>query len=132
MPVHVYPDNGTYTITLTVDDGHGGSNVATTTATIGNVAPQVNAGTASSLQSGQTLSFSGDVTDAGAADTPSSWRIDWGDGTTPLSGTSAVPGSVSAAHTYYGTGTFTLQLTVTDKDGGVGTGVVRSPSTPVP
>jgi YVTN family beta-propeller protein len=121
-PVHVYADNGTYTITLSVDDGHGGSDVATTTATIGNVAPQVNAGTASSVQSGQTLSFRGDVTDAGAADTPSSWTLDWGDGTAPLSGNSAIPGSVSATHTYYGTGTFTLQLTVTDKDGGAGTG----------
>jgi hypothetical protein len=121
-PVHVYADNGTYTITLTVDDGHGGSDVATTTATIGNVVPQVNAGTASSLQSGQTLNFSGDVTDAGSADTPSSWTLDWGDGTAPLSGNSAIPGSVSATHPYYGTGTFTLQLTVTDKDGGVGTG----------
>ena len=121
-PVHVYADNGTYSVTLTVDDGHGGVDVASTTASIGNVRPQVNAGAPSSIQSGQTLNFSGTITDAGAADTPSSWTLDWGDGTAPLTGSAPVPGSVLAAHTYYGTGTFTLQLAVTDKDGAVGTG----------
>lgn len=121
-PSHVYADNGTYVVTLTVDDGNGGVDVASTTAVIENTAPQVNAGAASSIESGQTLNFSGTVTDAGTADTPSSWTLDWGDGSAPLTGSAAVPGAVLADHQYYATGTFTVLLTVTDKDGGVGAG----------
>ena len=41
---HVYADNGTYTLTLTVRDSKGASDTKTTTVTIANVAPTILAG----------------------------------------------------------------------------------------
>src|SRR5207244_12905416 len=44
-PSHTYANNATYTVTLTVTDARGASSApVTTTATIANVAPSVNAG----------------------------------------------------------------------------------------
>jgi probable HAF family extracellular repeat protein len=42
---HLYADNGTYTLTLTVRDSKGASDTKTTTVTIANVAPRIIAGT---------------------------------------------------------------------------------------
>ena len=41
MPMHVYGDNGVYTITLTIADDDGGFVLLTTTVTVANVAPAV-------------------------------------------------------------------------------------------
>src|SRR5207245_2918215 len=38
-PVHTFKDEGVDTVTLTVDDGYGGTNAATATVTVLNVAP---------------------------------------------------------------------------------------------
>jgi hypothetical protein len=48
--------------------------------------------------------------------------VSWGDGSKTTSGTMAAPGTLPAVHTYRQTGVFQVRVTLTDKDGGIGTG----------
>ncbi len=120
-PSHSYADNGTYTVTLTVTDARGAASApASTTATIANVAPSVTA-SAQSATAGASFTFTARFSDPGTADGPWSYTINWGDGTTPTAGSvTSQASAITAAHTYVAVGTDTAQVTVTDKDGGVG------------
>ena len=112
-PSHVYADNGTYTVTLTVTDKDGGVTADTLTVTVGNVAPEVNAGADQSVDEGGTVNFNGSFTDVGTVDTHTvSWNF--GDGS------AAVTGTLTPSHVYADNGTYTVTLTVTDDDGGSG------------
>ena len=117
-PSHVYADNGTYVVTLSVSDG-ALTSTATTMAEIANVAPAVSDLGSSSQLAGQAYRASGSFVDPGA----DTWTatVDYGDGSgvqeLALSGK-----SFSLSHVYAGTGTFGVTVTVTDDDGGVGTG----------
>src|SRR4029079_13183058 len=46
-PIHAYADNGGYTVTLTVDDGHGGQSSDTLVVSVGELGPAVSASRAS-------------------------------------------------------------------------------------
>lgn len=109
---HTYVDNGSYTATLTVTDGRGGSATAQATVTINNVAPTANINSPASGNEGQNISFDGSgSSDPGPNDTLSfSWNF--GDGSTGS--------GVTTSHVYRDNGTFTISLTVTDKDGASG------------
>jgi PKD repeat protein len=116
-PSHVYADNGTYSVTLTVSDGELQAQAATS-AQIGNVEPVVSAIAGASLLPGGSYAASGSFTDPGA----DTWTatVDYGDGTgaQPL----ALSGKTfSLSHTYAAGGSFTVTVTVADDDGGVGT-----------
>ncbi|MFA5055377.1 MAG: PKD domain-containing protein [Dehalococcoidia bacterium] len=113
-PSHTYGDNGTYTVTLTVTDNNGAIGTAATTATIANVAPVVNAGPdMEDVPIGSTINFNSSFTDPGWLDTHTiAW--DFGDGTPVVTGT------LTPTHTYASGGDYTVTLTVTDDDGGVG------------
>ncbi len=112
-PTHVYCDNGTYTVTLTVTDDEGTIVDDTLTVTVNNVPPVAEAGPDQNVDEGDTVSFSGSATDVGTCDTLSySW--DFGDGS------SAVVGQTST-HEYCDNGIYTVTLTVTDDDGDSGT-----------
>jgi PKD repeat protein len=122
QPTHVYADNGTYTVTLTVTDSHGASGTpASTTATIANVAPTVNAGANQTTAAGRPISVTATFSDPGVNDAPWRYAFDWGDGSNTTGSTSQTA-PVSAAHTYTKAGTYTVRVTVTDKDGGAGSG----------
>jgi len=112
-PSHAYVDDGTYTVTLTVTDDDGGVGADTLTVMVNNVPPAVDAGPDQTVNEGNTVNFSGSFTDPGAAD---SHTIEWdfGDGSPPVSG------SLTPSHAYVDDGTYTVTLTVTDDDGGVG------------
>jgi DNA/RNA endonuclease G (NUC1) len=114
---HTYAQNGTYTVTLTVKDARGLTSVATTTATVANVAPSIASFTgAATVVSGAPFSVAGRFTDPGVNDVWS-YTVAWGDGAPAMGGASPTA-VISASHTYLRAGSYTVKLTVADRDGG--------------
>jgi hypothetical protein len=108
-----------YSITVTVTDDDGDSDTEFTTVTVNNVNPVANIdsmiqpNTQFILPLVHELDFTGSFTDVGTLDTHTiEW--DFGDGNTDS-------GSLTTSHTYDSSGTYTVTLTVTDDDTGVGT-----------
>jgi len=131
-PTHTYIDNGTFVVTVTVTDTHGASSApVSTTATIANVAPTVNAGANQTAAAGLPLTVNATFSDPGINDATFSYSIDWGDGTGPTTGTkSTAAAPIQATHVYTAAGTFVVTVTVTDKDGGAGSGTATMTITP--
>ena len=107
-PNHVYCDDNSYTVTLTVTDDDGGIGYDTLTVTVSNVAPVADAGLDQTVNEGDTVSFTGSATDAGSCDTHT-YEWEFGDGYTST--------NQNPTHVYGDNGVFTATLTVTDDDG---------------
>lgn len=117
-PTHAYAADGVYTVSLVVTDSKGNRSLpATTTVTIENLPPSVDAGLVQWTMTGQTVSYAGSFTDV-ANDNPWSYTISWGDGSPDESGTADAPGAIGATHAYVAAGLYTVTLTVTDVQGG--------------
>lgn len=118
---HVYDDNGSYNISLTVDDGRGGTNTATTTATIANAAPTLSSmtGPTQATAVNTAVVVSASYSDPGIRDTHTA-SVNWGDGSSTAATVTETNGSgtASATHSYTAAGLYTVTMTVTDKDGG--------------
>jgi PKD repeat protein len=106
-----YASTGTFTIKATVTDSMGQTGSATKSITI---AEQLTASLTADKTSGTvplavtfTCGASGGFLDY-------TWTLDFGDGTTPSSGTRTAAGNWTVSHTYNKVGTFTAKLTVTD------------------
>ena len=108
---HVFADNGTYNVVLTVTDKDGGTSTQTVLAKVDNVAPTIVSITKpNQINEGQSVAFSATATDPGIKDTLTySWSF--GDNTTPVVGQ-------NVNHTFADNGNYNVVLTVTDKDGG--------------
>jgi subtilisin family serine protease len=123
---HVYADNsiessgasGDYIVTVTVTDDDGGEGMDELTVTVNNVAPVADIGDDMSADEGSEVTVTATFTDVGSADTHS-LTLDWGDGSDPVSVDPAVS-PVELMYSYPDDGEFTVTLTVTDDDGGVG------------
>jgi len=117
---HTWGDDYNGTVTLIVTDDDGLSNVDTAEVTVNNVLPTADAGPDQEALVYDILTLNGTATDPGINDT-FTFEWDFGDGTN-LTHVDLGPGSASdvATHTYNETGNYTVTLTVTDKDEGVG------------
>ena len=108
---HTYAAAGTYTITLTVTDDDGATGTTTRTVTVS--APPVNeppVAEFSATPAGLDVAFSG-AASAEPNGTITQWVWDFGDGTPPVTETTA-----ATSHTYAVAGTYPVTLTVTDDD----------------
>ena len=108
------------TVTITADDGNGGVSETSFDLTVNNVAPTVGAISApvDPQAVGTTVNASAGFSDPGTGDThTATW--DWGDGSTNA-GTVGSGAVGPNSHTYTTPGVYTIKLTVTDDDSGVG------------
>jgi hypothetical protein len=120
-PLHTFADNGSFVAALTVSDGEFTAH-DTASVLVTNVAPQVRTGPGSTFVAGTAHVVQAEFEDAGTQDSPWTYVVSWGDGSKNTSGTMAAPGTLPAVHTYRQTGVFQVRVTLTDKDGGIGTG----------
>ena len=121
------PSNAPYPVTLTATDGCGNTTTVTSTATIVNLPPVP---TVSPVKPALACMELGQVTwgftDAGALDAAWSYTIAWGDGASSQGSVTAQGGPfTSPTHSYATSGTYTVALTVTDKDGASATATTQ-------
>lgn len=120
-------DNGTYSVALTVTDADGSRGTAPVqTIAVQDVGPSVRLiGDADGVR-GQSRTIVAIATDPSSADTSAgyTYAVDWGDGTPPQSffGRTSAP----ASHAFASEGTYIVQVTATDKDGGTGAPALRT------
>lgn len=109
---HVYADDGSFTVTVTVTDNNGDSTAKTFTATVDNIAPTLTVTGNSTAVTGQVYTLNLGASDPGP-DTISQWGIDWGDGNNET----VMGNPSSATHTYSSGGAMSIVATATDEDG---------------
>jgi DNA/RNA endonuclease G (NUC1) len=108
---HVYTNNGTYTVILTVTDNDGLTNVVTTTATIANVAPSIAFIPGGTRPVGSLFTASSSFTDPG--DDTWTATVNYGDGTgtQPLA---LVGKDFTISHAWATPGNHEITVTISD------------------
>ena len=132
---HAYGDDGTYTVTVSVQDDDGVAVSDKFIVTVTNVLPTLNAGSGQTVDEGTfitldpaTFTDSGFDNAAGSTAEDFTATIDWGDGHSepaaditlvevPGSEGVLTTGTIQAAHAYGDDGTYTVTVTAQDDDG---------------
>jgi PKD repeat protein len=111
-------DNGTYVVTHTVTDDDGASHSATSTFSVSNVAPGATTGfPTGDLLEGSAITFNGSAGDVGSADTLTySWTVTKNNN--PFNLTGVTTNAATFTFTPDDNGVYSIDLTVTDDDGG--------------
>lgn len=117
-------DDGSWTLTLTVNDGHNPAVSDSAVLALANANPTVTisapaAGVAHAV--GATVSLSAAISDAGVNDSRAC-QVAWGDGSSGAGALSS--GTCTASHAYAAAGSPTITVTATDDEGGTGTASV--------
>jgi hypothetical protein len=115
---HIYADNGTYLVTVTVTDGFGGIVTATMQVEVHNVAPQLELQWDwFSILEGSPSQLWVSILDPGQ----DTWtiQVDYGDGT-GLETLESTTRGFQLNHTFSKNGEYLMTFTVTDDEGGVG------------
>ena len=130
---HTYTDEGSFTVTVTISDVSPGTGTATATDTATVTEADALSGSAVTSCALAGTSFTDNVagfTDSNASAVVSDFTatIDWGDATTSAGTVSGGGGSfnVSGTHTYAGSGTFSVTVTLSDDVPGTATAQVTS------
>jgi len=112
------PADGT-TITIEGDDGNGGTDDASFTLVVNNVAPDAAASGPASTLIGESVTITLGATDASSADQAAGfdYDIDW-DGNGTVDQTVSGLNGTTVNHTFTSGGSTTVIVTATDKDGG--------------
>ncbi|MFO8009481.1 MAG: PKD domain-containing protein [Dehalococcoidia bacterium] len=125
-PGFTFIEDGSYGVSLAVEDDDGSVSSAGGTVTVTNVPPTVDAGTGQLAFEDEVVSLApATFTDPGAEDTHTA-TIDWGDGAVDPGIIDQAAGTVSGSHVYSNPGVYTVTVTVADDDGGVGTDTFRA------
>lgn len=111
---HIYQNNGVFTVSVTVDDGDGGSDTKTLTVTVDNVAPTIDAGSDATIDEGDTFVSMGSFLDV-AGDSPT-LTADYGDGSATETLTTNPDNTFALNHIYSNDGIFTVTVTADDGD----------------
>ena len=122
----------THTVTLRVCDPIGLCATAATTVAVSNVPPAVDAAPAQTIFSGQRVTVSATFSDPGIADNPWLFSFDWNDASSDTGSTNSQGAPITASHSYFVPGDYTVKVCVTDKDGGSGCDTAVVSVLPVP
>jgi PKD repeat protein len=121
---HTYDEDGTYTVTVRVEDAAGASDSGTFQVVVGNLPPSCGPIVAplAPVPVNTVVTATAPFTDPGIEDTHTG-SMAWGDGTSSAATITETNGSgtATATHTYTAPGVYTLTLTVTDDEGASGT-----------
>ncbi len=130
FPTHAYADNGPYTVSVCVKDDDLGQGCDTFVVTVTNVDPIVAAGGDRTVPEGSAVALAPSMfNDKGTRDTHTA-TVDWDDGTVagvgvvseapfgPPGSTAGANGSVAGQHVYADNGVYSVEVCVTDDDGG--------------
>jgi hypothetical protein len=113
---NTWPDDGSYTVMLRVDDGRGGVDTDDATVIVSNLAPTPEAGPDRVVAAGELVTFNGTATDPGADTFTFEWDFDYDGMVFDVEATGQVVSTTFAGAAT----TYVVALRVTDDDGGAG------------
>jgi PKD domain len=119
---HSFVDNGNYPATLAVSDGELVT-LVTTRVDVSNALPSLGALEAATRFIGEAYDISVPLSDAGVLDAPWRYSIEWGDGVIDEGDATSLAEPIRGSHSWVDAGTYTVRVTLRDKDEGVATAV---------
>jgi PKD repeat protein len=114
---HSFVDDGEYPATLAVSDGDLVT-LVTTRVDVSNALPSLGALEGATRFIGEAYDVSVSLSDAGVLDAPWSYSIEWGDGTVDEGKALSLTDPIHGSHSYAAAGTYTVRVTLHDKDAG--------------